>query len=152
MFPEKKCIYRRIILNTLYTKVLLYTYPNISSLIDQIDELVEKKAISSMDSTLPCIEICNSVINLIKEKDLYLKLMVVLEDVLKTLSEEEMLCVEYKYFLEKDKFKHIDFDYTSKQYFRSYTHGLHNSSPCTPAVDQPGNRLLPCTCTWYGKA
>ena len=105
-------------MNTLYTKVLLYTYPNISSLIDQIDELVEKKAISSMDSTLPCIEICNSVINLIKEKDLYLKLMVVLEDVLKTLSEDEMLCVEYKYFLEKDKFKHIDFDYTSKQYFR----------------------------------
>ena len=71
-----------------------------------------------MDSTVPCIDICNSVINLIKEKDLYLKLMVVLDEIFTTLTEDEMLCVEYKYFMVKDKFKLLDFDYTSKQYFR----------------------------------
>ncbi len=105
-------------LNTLYTKVLLYAYPNIESLIDQIDELIEKKALSSMDSQQPCIEICNSVIGLIKEKDLYLDLMVTLDGIFENFTEEEMLCIEYKYFLVRDKVKFRDFDYTSKQYFR----------------------------------
>lgn len=106
-------------MNTLYTKVLLYAYPNIESLIDQIDELVEKKAITSMDSTLPCIEICNSMISLIKEKDLYLDLMVTLDGIFEGLTEYEKMCIEYKYFLVRDKQKFANFDYVSKQYFRS---------------------------------
>ena len=106
-------------MNTLYTKVLLYAYPNIESLVDQIDELVEKKSITSMDSTLPCIEICNSIIGLIHEKDLYLDLMVALDGIFDGLSEYEKMCIEYKYFLVRDKVKFADFDYTSKQYFRN---------------------------------
>ena len=118
VFPEKITTFRRLTVNTLYTKVLLYTYPNIESLIDQIDELVEKKSLSSMDSQEPCIDICNSIIALIKEKDLYLDLMVILDGIFEDFTEEEMLCIEYKYFLVRDRVKFRDFDYTSKQYFR----------------------------------
>ena len=106
-------------MNNLYTKVLLYAYPNIESLIDQIDELVEKKAYTSMDSTLPCLDICNSIISLIKEKDLYLNLLVTLDGIFDTLTEYEKTCIEYKYFLVRDKSKFAGFDYTSKQYFRN---------------------------------
>lgn len=105
-------------MNTLYTKVLLYTYPNIESLVDQIDELVEKKALGSMEANVPCIDLCNSIIGLIKEKDLYLNLLVILDGIFEDLTEDEMLCIEYKYFMVRDKVKFRDFDYTSKQYFR----------------------------------
>ena len=118
VFPEKRIEFRRIKLNTLYTKVLLYAYPNIESLVDQIDELVEKKAITSMDATSPCLDICNSIISLIKEKDLYLDLLVTLDGILENLTEYEKMCIEYKYFLVRDKDKFVGFDYTSKQYFR----------------------------------
>ena len=115
---RNKITFRREILNTLYTKVLLYTYPNIESLIEQVDELVNKKALTSIDSNIPCIDICNSVINLIREKDIYLDIMVVFDEIFKSLTQEEMMCIEYKYFMDKERFKSIDFDYTSKQYFR----------------------------------
>ncbi len=105
-------------MNTLYTKVLLYAYPSIESLIDQIDELVDKKAVSSMDACLSCQEICHSIIALIKEKDLYLDLMVILDEIFENLTEEEMKCIEYKYFRIRDKEWVSDFDYSSKQYFR----------------------------------
>ena len=57
-----------------YVKSLLYTYPNVQELLDQIDVLVEKKAISSMDNFKPCIDQCEEIIGLTEQKDILIEI------------------------------------------------------------------------------
>lgn len=103
----------------LYTKVLLYAYPCVDKLIEQIDELVEKKAYSSMDDFSPCIEISNKILNLTEQKKRIIQIYYIVSDVLSKLSNYEKDCLEYKYFKRLDKEHFKDFDSTSRTYFRN---------------------------------
>lgn len=71
-----------------------------------------------METYVPCEDICNSIIKLIREKDMYISLMVKIDDILDNLSQDERKCIEYKYFRVRSREKFEGFDYTSKQYFR----------------------------------
>ena len=45
-------------MNVYYAKTVLYAYANVDAVVEQIDELVEKKALSSMRDFSPCEEQC----------------------------------------------------------------------------------------------
>ena len=49
-------------MNVYYAKSVLYAYPHIEQITEQIDELVERKALSSMTDYSPCEEIAQKII------------------------------------------------------------------------------------------
>lgn len=102
----------------LYAKTILYVYPNVESVIEQIDELVEKKAITSMNDYSPCLSQCEKITELTRQKREFIYLKNVLDRVLERLSEEEKVYLEYKYFKRKNKRDLGDYDFTSRNYFR----------------------------------
>lgn len=101
-----------------YVKCLLYTYPNVQELLDQIDVLVEKKAISSMDNFKPCLDQCEEIISLTEQKDTLIEICQNTKKILNEFSSYELDCLDYKYFKQKPKEYYSDFDSQSRQYFR----------------------------------
>ena len=55
-------------MNKFYTKTALYAYPNIDAVIEQIDELVERKALCSMSDYSPCEEIAEKIVSFTRQK------------------------------------------------------------------------------------
>lgn len=105
-------------MNILYAKSILYLYKDVDKLIDQIDELVEKKALSSMYDLSPCQDICESILNLTEQKDAIITLKLKTEDALSKFTDEDLIYLEYKYFRKADKERYKNLDYTSRAYFR----------------------------------
>ena len=105
-------------MNVYYAKTVLYAYMNIDAVKDQIDELVEKRALSSMSDFSPAIKQCERIINLSCQKILLDRLKTVTEDILYGLSDEEKTLLDYKYFKSKPKDYYNDFDTESRTYFR----------------------------------
>ena len=48
-------------MNVIFAKTALYAYTNLEAVADQIDELVEKKALSSISDYSPAIEQCHKM-------------------------------------------------------------------------------------------
>ena len=105
-------------MNTRYTKTALYAYPNLQAIAEQIDELVEKKALSSMCNYAPALEQCEKIVDFTYQKDVLFALQLHVEEVLKGISQLEMDCLEYKYFKRKNKDYFVGFDAESRGYFR----------------------------------
>ncbi len=105
-------------MNIYYTKTVLYAYANIEAVKEQIDDFVERKALSSMSDYTPCIEQCESILNYTAQKVALIELKELVEKVLKKLSEYEMDCLDYKYFKQKPREYYQDFDCQSRGYFR----------------------------------
>ncbi len=105
-------------MKTVYAKCILYAYSNLDSILEQIDVLVEKKALASMDDFTPCIEQCEKVIALIEQKDVIIDLKIKCDNILTKFTEEEKDCLDYRYFKQKPKDYYIDFDFVSRAYFR----------------------------------
>ncbi len=105
-------------MKTVYAKCILYAYSNLESILEQIDVLVEKKALASMDDFTPCIEQCEKVIALTEQKDVIIDLKIKCDNVLTNFTEEEKDCLDYRYFKQKPKEYYIDFDFISRAYFR----------------------------------
>lgn len=102
----------------LYAKTLLYTYPVIDSIIEQTDELIEKKALSSMENYSPALCQYESIINLIKNKDEYINLKLLIEKQLNKLTKEEYSLISYKYFHLKPQQKNSLDIGLKRNYFR----------------------------------
>jgi hypothetical protein len=105
-------------MNKYYAKTALYAYPNLEAVAEQIDELVERRAIISMNNYSPAVEQCEKVVDLTYQKDVLFALKLHIEDALEKLNQEELDCLEYKYFKRKPKEYFIDFDAESRSYFR----------------------------------
>ena len=101
-----------------YTRTILYAYANIDAVKEQIDDFVERKALSSMRDFSPCIEQCEKMLEYTAQKVALIELKDFVEKALKKLSVYEMDCLEYKYFKRKPKEYFIGFDYESRAYFR----------------------------------
>ena len=102
----------------IYSKCLLYVYPIFDNLMEQIDGLVEKKALSSMDVFTPCEKQCESILALTAQKDILIEIRLKTEKLLNKLSEEETDYLDYRYFKKKPKEYYSDFDSVSRSYFR----------------------------------
>lgn len=105
-------------MNVLYAKSLLLAYPNLDAVISQIDELVERKALSSMSDTSPAFFQCKSIVDFTAQKHLLIQSKLIIGDVLKKFSEEEIECIDYKYFKSKPRNCFVNLDTTSRSYFR----------------------------------
>ncbi len=101
-----------------YTRTILYAYANIDAVKEQIDDFVERKALSSINDFSPCIEQCEKMLEYTAQKVALIELKGFVDRVLKKLSVYEIDCLEYKYFKRKSKEYFIGFDYESRAYFR----------------------------------
>lgn len=105
-------------MNKLYAKSVLYSYKSLEALTDQIDELVEKKALASMSDTAPAFQQYKRILDYTAQKALIIELKATTDRVLEKFSEEDKLYFDYKYFrkLPKERFEH--FDTSCRAYFR----------------------------------
>ena len=97
---------------------MLHAYANIEAVKEQIDDFVDRKALSSMSDYSPCIEQCESILNYTAQKVALIELKELVERVLRGLSSYELDCLDYRYFKQKHKEYYKDFDCESRGYFR----------------------------------
>ena len=102
-----------------YAKTILYAYANIESVIEQIDELVEKSALSSMCDFRPAMEQYQKILAFTEQKDVLIELKIVADGVLEKFSSYELECMDYKYFKRVDRAYYNNFDAVSRAYFRA---------------------------------
>ena len=105
-------------MKTLYAKTLLFAYPAITGIIEQIDGLVERKALSSMHDFSSCLSQCEIILELTEQKKVYLKLSLQLKEVLSKFTNEELDLLDYKFFKQKPKNYFVNIDTQSRGYFR----------------------------------
>lgn len=105
-------------MNIYYAKSVLYAYPHIESIMGQLDELVERKALCSINDYSPCVEIAEKILDFTAQKDVFISLKIVADKVLKKFTEDEIDCFDYKYFRQKPKEYFTGFDSESRGYFR----------------------------------
>ena len=105
-------------MNLYYAKCALYAYPNIEAVMEQIDDLVERRALASMNDFSPCEEQCEKIITLTNQKDVLIELKLVTDKVLEKMTDYQKDCLDYKYFKQKPKEYFIGFDTVSRGYFR----------------------------------
>ncbi len=105
-------------MNLNYTKTLLYAYPHIKAIEEQIDDLVMRKALSSMTDFSPCEEQCEKIIELTEQKKTMIDFYLRMQKVINKTTEYQRDCLDYKYFKQRPKSYYKDFDCTSRGYFR----------------------------------
>ena len=105
-------------MNNHYVKSILYAYPNLEYVAEQIDKIVEEKALLSMEDYKPCLEQCETIIELTYQKDCLFALKIIMDSVLKKLNKQESDYLEYKYFKRKPVSYFENFDAGSRTYFR----------------------------------
>ena len=105
-------------MNLNYVKTLLYAYPHVTALTEQIDDIVLSKALSSIRDYSPCEEQCEKIIELTEQKKTLIDFKLKMDKVVKKLNEYELDCLDYKYFKQKAKEYFVDFDASSRTYFR----------------------------------
>lgn len=105
-------------MNLNYAKTILYAYKCLDVIMRQLDELVVKRAVNSMRDLSPCEAQCEKIIALTEQKDLLIDLKLKTKSALEKFTDEEMDCLDYKYFKFKSKEYYADYDFTSRAYFR----------------------------------
>ena len=105
-------------MNLNYAKTILYAYKCLDVIMRQLDELVVKRAVNSMCDLSPCEAQCEKILALTEQKDLLIDLKLKVKLVLEKFTDDEMDCLDYKYFKFKPKEYYADFDFTSRSYFR----------------------------------
>ena len=105
-------------MNEYYSKTILYSYKSLKAVMSQLDDLIVKKAISSMNDFSPCEKIAEKILALTAQKVVLADIMEKTERAVAKLNDNEKLILDYKYFkkLPKESFAHLDF--TSRSYFR----------------------------------
>ena len=102
----------------IYAKVMLYSYRHLPKIADQIDDLVEKKALSSISDCSPAMAQYQKIVRLTYQKQIVLSLSLNVKTVLGKFSEAEREYFEYKYFRGINPAKNYSFDPSSRNYFR----------------------------------
>ena len=105
-------------MNSIYVKTVLYSYANLEEVMEQIDDLVERRALMSMNDFSPCVEQCEKIIDLTYQKDVLIDLKIFCDKAFSRLSDHELDCLDYKYFKKKPKSYYVGFDAESRNYFR----------------------------------
>lgn len=71
-----------------------------------------------MNNFSPAIEQCESIIDLTEQKKILFLLKIKCDEIMEKFTEDEKDCLDYKYFKKKPKSYYVDFDFTSRAYFR----------------------------------
>ncbi len=102
----------------LYAKTALYLYPCIDKVNEQIDELLEKRALSSMSDFSPCITQCEKMVELGVQNAKLLEMKDCMTRALRRLSADETALIEFKYFRSRKREDMPSGDVVSRTYFR----------------------------------
>ncbi|MBQ9485745.1 MAG: hypothetical protein IJU83_02790 [Clostridia bacterium] len=105
-------------MDLMYAKTVLYAYAHLDALAEQIDELVEKKALSSATDFSPALSQCEKIIGLTRQKTCVLALKLCARTALDKFTQKELDCFDYKYFRTRKKEEYAGFDPASRKYFR----------------------------------
>lgn len=105
-------------MNILYAKAVLYAYPCMDAITEQIDDLVEKKALASMRDFSPCEEQCEKILKLTRQKCTYILLKDKVDNILKSFTSDEHVLLDYKYFHKGKREDYANYDFASRNYFR----------------------------------
>ena len=118
LFFAEQNIFRSFIMNATYAKCLLFAYPHLLELSEQIDTIVEKRALSSMTNFKPCITLCDEILDLTEQKKNFLKIYLILNKIVEKLSFQEKIYLDYKYFKKLSSADYEGYDFSSRNYFR----------------------------------
>lgn len=105
-------------MNKTYAKIILYSYPCCDSLTEQIDELVEKRALSSMRDFSPCEEQCFKILELTDQKRRIIKLKSVIKKLLGKFCQSDLILLDYRYFKKMPAACYEGVDFFGRKYFR----------------------------------
>ena len=108
-------------MNVYYAKTVLYAYPLVEKIMEELDEIVLRKALSSINDCSPCLEQAEKILSFTAQKDTLIKLKIACENVVENFNQKDKDCLDYKYFKQKPKEYYKDFDYTGRTYFRRQT-------------------------------
>ena len=123
-------IFKERFMNKYYVQCALYAYMNIESVINQIDDQVERLALGSFNDHSSCLEQCERIVGHTIEKVTLMDIKEKTDKVLKGLTAYELDCLDYKYFkiTPKEYFEEIGFDFLSRKYFRKQVNLLNKLS------------------------
>ena len=109
-----------------YEKTILTCYTSLSSMIEQIENVIKKRAKNSFYDFQSTEIIANKILALCNVRFDLIDLKEKTENCLDKLNEEDRILIEYKYFqiLPKDE----NFDHTSRNYFRKQVRALNKFS------------------------
>lgn len=117
-------------MKVLYAKAALYSYAHLEAIVEQIDEIVEKKAFSSSMNFTPALNQFEEIIGLTYQKEIVYALKLCADAALKKFSEREKDFLDYKYFHLKPKDYYKDFDASSRGYFRTQVRLAEKFAEC----------------------
>lgn len=101
-----------------YVKTLLHAYEHLPKITRRIDEIVLKKALSSMTNYSFCEKQCEKIVNLTVQKALMIETKYFLDRAMSRLTREEKEMLDYKYFRRYHKYNLSAKDFTCRNYFR----------------------------------
>ncbi len=114
----------------IYVKTLLYAYPNVRKIIKRIDELVSKKAMSSMTDFTSCQEQCEKIVKLTVQKGILFEITYYIDKILLRFEPEERAYIEYKFFKTKTNEQLEGIDLSSRNYYRRQDKLLEHICNC----------------------
>lgn len=104
-----------------YVKAVLYAYPALEKIGEAVGTSVENKALLSYKNPRSAEAIAGEIAREIAARDAISELHALVDQLLKSLSEEENYLLEYKYFRRKqalDAFRGYALDCSERSYFR----------------------------------
>ena len=105
-------------MKTIYAKTLLFLYTGIEEILSEIDQVVEDRAVASMNDTSPVLEQALGIIKLTEDKVKLIELKKLIDTILKQFTSYEQVVLDYNYFKRLSREDYAKFDFKSRTYFR----------------------------------
>ena len=106
-------------MNIYYAKSILYAYSSIDKLTAQIDDIVLKHALASMNNCSPCFKQCDKIVAFTNKKIRLMEMKDLVDRALNEYAQEEIALLDYKYFRSKNQHLYV----TQKKKLRCYLKG-----------------------------
>ena len=109
-----------------YAKTILSSYTQISGVITQIENVIERRAKNSFYLRCDTVRFAEQLISLGEIRKDLIELKFITEDILSKIKPEDKILISYKYFgiVPEDD----NFDHTSRNYFRKQVKALERFS------------------------
>ena len=88
-------------MKAIYAKTILYAYPKMEMVLNVLDDLAERKALSAFGDVRPCEELAQRIIDITIKKDLVIKLKLLCDFVINKMTPEDQMIINYKFSKQK---------------------------------------------------
>lgn len=105
-------------MKTIYAKCILRASARLKAIVSKIDDIVLKKALASFMDTSPANLQYEKILERTHQKDILNYVNEKLEKIISSFSLRDRIYIDYKYFKKMDKECYMNFDFSSRAYFR----------------------------------